>query len=109
MSFTDALRTHKEQTERRRHRIFFDESFCNQFCYFNRTVPRRQRIEVVELTVRVTLGNLRSLEQPVGARRLQAVTSPHAFDTVSNNLDPAASTTARANLRHVRTHPGIVP
>ena len=56
MSFADALRTHEEQTERRRHRIFLDEFFCNQFCYFDRTIAQS-----VSPPARLVVGNLTAL------------------------------------------------
>src|SRR2546428_11596703 len=98
MSFADTLRTHEEQAERRRHRIFFDEFFCNQFCFFDRTIARRKWIEIVELAVRVPKRNLCVLEKAVGPRRLDAFAAGNAFNSIAKDFAPAGAATARANL-----------
>src|SRR4051812_42805347 len=95
------LGTHEEQPERRRHRIFFDEFFSNQFRFFDRAIAGWKRIEVVELTVSVTLGNLRSVQETVRARGFQALATDHAFDAVAYNLEPARSAAVNTCLCHL--------
>src|SRR5437762_2219154 len=100
MRLANSLRPNKQETKGLRHRIFFDKLLRNDFRPFDGAVRRTENVEILELTMGVTLRDLRAGKKTLRPGTRYTFTASHAFYALTCNSYPTGIVANRTHGPH---------